>query len=99
MEWEDFRRRLIRPISDWEVDHPAGECWSYYRCWLTALEGVLEAQGMVGDGELDARAAALAARPAGHDHTGHTHEGHTHEGHPHEGHPHEGHPHEGHPHG
>jgi hypothetical protein len=61
-------------VADWERDHPEGECWSYYRCWLTALEGVLEAQGVVGDGELVARAEALAARPAGHDHIhGHTH--------------------------
>jgi nitrile hydratase accessory protein len=78
-EWEDFRRRLISAVADWEREHPAGECWGYYRCWLTALESVLEARGVVGDGELDARAHALAARPAGHDHGHeHTNGGHTH---------------------
>ena len=54
-EWEDFRRRLIAAVADWERDHPEGECWSYYRCWLTALEGVLESEGVVGEGELAVR--------------------------------------------
>ena len=82
-QWEDFRRRLIVAVSDWERDHPVGECWSYYRCWLTALEGVLESEGIVGEGELAVRTREMAARPAGHDHIhGHGHDhsggGHTH---------------------
>ncbi len=68
-EWEDFRRRLIAAVADWEHHHPPGECWSYYRCWLTALVGVLEAEGVVGEAELVVRAHELTSRPAGHDHT------------------------------
>lgn len=72
-EWEDFRRRLMTAVATWER-HQEGECWSYYRCWLTALERVLEAEGIVGEGELVVRTEELATRPAGHDHThGHTH--------------------------
>jgi nitrile hydratase accessory protein len=67
-EWEDFRRRLIAAVAEWEADHPPGECWSYYRCWVTALESVLEADGMVAAADLDVRALHLAERPAGHDH-------------------------------
>ena len=82
-DWEDFRRQLMASVAEWERDHDPAECWSYYRCWLTALERVLEAAGVVGAGELAARTEALAARPAGHDHPdGHTH-GHAHGGHPH----------------
>ncbi|MFN2479622.1 MAG: nitrile hydratase accessory protein, partial [Pseudonocardiaceae bacterium] len=42
--------------------------FSYYRCWLAALESVLVAAGMVGPNDVAERAAVLAARPAGHDH-------------------------------
>jgi nitrile hydratase accessory protein len=62
-EWEDFRQALIARIAAWE-GHP----FSYYRCWLDALERVLVARGLVTDAALRERAAALAARPAGHDH-------------------------------
>jgi nitrile hydratase accessory protein len=71
-DWEDFRLQLIAVIADWERDHPADEEWSYYRCWLTALERVLVEQGLVADGEVEARTVAFAARPHGHDH-GHEH--------------------------
>jgi nitrile hydratase accessory protein len=81
-DWEDFRRQLIRAVSDWEREHDDGECWSYYRCWLTALERVLVEMGVVGPGELERRAAALSARPPGHEHGdehGHEHgDGHGH---------------------
>jgi nitrile hydratase accessory protein len=50
-----------------EHDHAAGE-WSYYACWLTALERLLADKGLCPPAEVDARATALAARPAGHDH-------------------------------
>jgi nitrile hydratase accessory protein len=62
-DWEEFRRALISRIAAW--DEPA---YSYYRCWLDALEQVLIARGLVTDGALRDRVAALAARPAGHDH-------------------------------
>ena len=72
-EWEDFRRQLIAVIADWERDHEAGEEWSYYRCWLLALERVLAERGLIGSDEVEARALEFAARPHGHDH-GHDHD-------------------------
>jgi len=77
-EWEDFRRQLMAAVADWERQHDEGECWSYYRCWLTALERVLVTNGKVAPGETDLRAVELSARPAGHDH-GHEHGGHDHD--------------------
>ncbi len=73
--WEDFRHSLVAEIRDWEAAHPSGEGWSYYECWLQALERLVSRQGLVGAGDLQARQATLAARPAGHDHggTGHGH--------------------------
>ena len=41
------RRRCIARIRAWEDDHRPGEDWSYYRCWLQALEDVLAADGTV----------------------------------------------------
>ena len=38
IDWEDFRQALIREIGDWEAAHPSGAGWSYYECWLRALE-------------------------------------------------------------
>jgi nitrile hydratase accessory protein len=75
-DWEDFRRRLIARISDWESSHEPGECFSYYRCWLDALEDVVVARKLVTAGAVDARAVDLAARPAGWDHDhDHDHDG------------------------
>jgi nitrile hydratase accessory protein len=69
--WEEFRQALMAEIRAWETDHPAGEEWSYYRCWQRALERLLGERGLVGRDALDARAQALADRPAGHDHDDH----------------------------
>jgi len=66
--WEEFRQQLIQAISDWEREHERDEEWSYYRCWLTALERVLDRQGLVGSGEVETRTREFAARPHGHDH-------------------------------
>jgi nitrile hydratase accessory protein len=66
--WEDFRQALISEIGAWEAAHPAGEGWSYYDCWLRALERVAGANGLVAPGAIEDRAAQLAALPAGHDH-------------------------------
>lgn len=68
LEWEQFRQELIRAISEWEREHPPGEEWSYYRCWLAALEKTLDQVGLVPAGQLQERTAAFAARPHGHDH-------------------------------
>jgi nitrile hydratase accessory protein len=67
-EWSQFQAALIAQIAAWERDHPAGECFSYYRCWLAALESVLAQAGLVAPTDVANRAAALATRPAGHDH-------------------------------
>jgi nitrile hydratase accessory protein len=68
-EWEEFRQRLIREIALAEREAArAAATFSYYGCWLRALEGLLVAKGCASPDELDARAHRLAALPAGHDH-------------------------------
>ena len=64
-DWEDFRQQLIAAIARAEA---AGGEFSYYRCWLEALEYILGVSGLVADGEVERRAGELAARPDGHDH-------------------------------
>jgi nitrile hydratase accessory protein len=71
IEWEDFRRALIREIGAWEAAHPSGAGWSYYECWLAALEHTASARGLIDPRAVAGRAAMLAARPAGHDHDRH----------------------------
>jgi nitrile hydratase accessory protein len=71
-EWDEFRCQLMAQIASWEADHPEDEPFSYYRCWLQALQTVIENRGMISSAEIADRAEALAARPAGHDH-GHDH--------------------------
>jgi len=72
--WEDFRQRLIAEISSWEARHAPGSEWSYYHCWLSALERTLGERGLVGDDDLRARAALLAQRPPDHGPPGHRHD-------------------------
>jgi len=64
-EWEDFRRQLIAAVARAEA---AGGEFSYYRCWLEALQTLLDSSGVVDRASVDGRAAELACRPAGHDH-------------------------------
>jgi nitrile hydratase accessory protein len=66
--WEQFRQQLISVIGSWEAQHHPDDGWSYYGCWMTALEELLIQQGLLGRSELEDRAAVLAARPHGHDH-------------------------------
>ena len=73
-EWEDFRQRLIAEIGGWEAAGGDGEDWSYYRCWLGALEGLLADRGLVAGQDLRARADLLAARPPDHGPPGHRHD-------------------------
>lgn len=72
-DWDDFRDHLVARIADWEREHPPGAAYSYYRCWLQALETVLAEREMVGVEDLVRRAEQLASRPAGHDHDDHEH--------------------------
>ena len=61
--WDAFRERLIAEIAEWEAaGHPAEE-WSYYACWLHALEELLEERGIATDAELDALMEAIASVP------------------------------------
>ena len=61
--WDEFRERLIAQIAAWEAaGHPAEE-WSYYACWLAALESILEERGTASDEELDALMEEIAAAP------------------------------------
>lgn len=84
-EWEDFRQQLIAAVAQAEREATEQEPYSYYRCWLLALERVLEAGGVVSTEQLRARAEELDARPAGHDHAGgHGGHGHSHDGHDHD---------------
>jgi nitrile hydratase accessory protein len=64
-EWEDFRQELIAAVARAEA---AGGQFSYYRCWLEALQTVLDDRGLVDPGAVESLAADLACRPAGHDH-------------------------------
>ncbi|MGH9034539.1 MAG: nitrile hydratase accessory protein [Acidimicrobiia bacterium] len=67
-EWEAFRQELIVAVGRWEADHPGAEGWSYYTCWLQALERVLAAEGLVASDEVEHRADELAGRPPDHGH-------------------------------
>lgn len=71
-EWEDFRQQLVAGIAAWETSHEPGECFSYYRCWLEALERVAVDRDLVPRGAVEERALELSRRPAGWDH-GHEH--------------------------
>ncbi len=66
-EWESFRRLLIEEIAAHEQRLHA-EAWSYYACWLRALERELADGGLLAAVELNRLAAAYAERPVGHDH-------------------------------
>lgn len=72
--WKDFSTRLAGSIARWERGHSPGEEYSYYRCWLEALESLLDERGILGRAELLERAARLEHRPAGHDHRHGDHE-------------------------
>jgi nitrile hydratase accessory protein len=75
IRWEDFRQHLIAEIAAWESSHAPSEEWSYYRCWLTAVERLTGRRGLVGASDLEDRAEALAARPPDHGPPGHRHDG------------------------
>ena len=64
-EWEAFRQELIRAVARAEA---AGGEFSYYRCWLEALQTLLHDTGLVDVVAVEERAGELTARPAGHDH-------------------------------
>jgi len=68
-EWEAFRQQLMAAVARAEA---AGGEFSYYRCWLEALQTVLDRRGLVDVAAVASLAEELACRPSGHDH-GHHH--------------------------
>jgi nitrile hydratase accessory protein len=59
-EWEDFRQQLIAAIARWEASHALDDqSWSYYECWLSALEAVIIESGLATDAEIGAALAGL----------------------------------------
>lgn len=59
-EWEEFRQTLIETISEWEATHDLDDPeWDYYQCWLTALEKLALASGVIQSGELETHIAQL----------------------------------------
>jgi len=74
ISWEDFRQRLIVEIGLWEAGHAGNDGWSYYACWLGALEHLVSECGLADGDDLKARAAMIAARPPDHGPPGHRHD-------------------------
>lgn len=64
-DWETFRQQLIAAVARAEA---AGGGFSYYRCWLDALQVLLDREDLVDLAAVEERAAELACRPVGHDH-------------------------------
>ena len=64
-EWEAFRQQLIAAVARAEA---AGGEFSYYRCWLEALQTLLDSSGVVDLASVEERTAELACRPSGYDH-------------------------------
>ena len=64
-EWESFRQQLIAAVARAEA---AGGEFSYYSCWLEALQTLLDLEGLVDLAVVEDRATELAGRPVGHDH-------------------------------
>jgi nitrile hydratase accessory protein len=86
--WDEFREELIAAISSWEQSAQPGDCYSYYQCWLTALERISITHDLIPAHSLRERAQELADRPAGYDH-GHDHDhDHDHDDHDHDDHDH-----------
>lgn len=72
-EWEAFRQELMAAVArseaaQREAAQREAEAWSYYTCWLEALERVLVAEGMVAAGDIADRVGQLAGRPSDHNH-------------------------------
>ncbi|MGW4489507.1 nitrile hydratase accessory protein [Amycolatopsis sp. NPDC004368] len=65
LEWETFRQRLIARIAGAQAAQP--ENWSYYVCWLDALQDVLAAQGVLDPADVESLAAEIIAREFHHD--------------------------------
>jgi nitrile hydratase accessory protein len=49
--WSDFQQELIRSIGGWQ-DAPADarDRWAYYEHWVTALDAVVDRNGLLEEG-------------------------------------------------
>ncbi len=77
--WDEFREQLSARIARWESlsEQDQGDDWSYYECWLDALEQLVVERGVIETGAVGERADALSQRTPGHDHD-HGEHGHGH---------------------
>jgi len=66
--WTAFSTQLASSIASWEKGHAPGEAYSYYRCWLDALETILDDSQIIGRAATGERIDLHRKRPAGHDH-------------------------------
>jgi len=52
-EWEEFRQGMIQAIGKWESGHDLDDkSWSYYKCWVDVLEGLVLKSGLLSTTEL-----------------------------------------------
>ena len=77
--WDQFREHLSARIAQWESESGDEQAhdWSYYECWLDALEQIVVERGVLETGAVSERAGALSERAPGHDHD-HGEHGHGH---------------------
>lgn len=68
LDYEDFRAELISAIADAGSSATEQQPFSYYACWLHALERLLRNRGLLDAARVEALVAEFAARPHGHDH-------------------------------
>ena len=62
-EWPEFQQSLTEAIKRWEAGADATARWNYYEHWLTALETVLAANGLLSDEHLDETTRAVLCMP------------------------------------
>ncbi|HVB79492.1 MAG TPA: nitrile hydratase accessory protein [Candidatus Binataceae bacterium] len=63
-QWKEFQQLLIDEIGAAEkTGHATGGGADYYRHWLGALARLLDAKGIVGGAELEARIAEVGPPP------------------------------------
>ena len=65
-DWDEFRVHLAARIALGERTDTAH--WSYYECWLDALETLSVERGVIDAQDVGDRARALTERAPGHDH-------------------------------
>ena len=74
LAWGPFRAALVTAVAAAE----RSEGFEYWSCWALALEHVLAECGLLGQDDVEQRAARLGARPSGQDHPPGVGRGHVH---------------------